>query len=313
MAKAAVENRAQAQRPVRAPKRGERRSQRALAAAAAAGVAGLAAIALVALSFRGGDEDGAALPRTSDYHSLLVSGRGSGRLTLGTHQGLFRSDDGGRSWRQAALAGQDAMNLARPDAATLWAAGHNVLARSGDGGASWEDVRPEALPSLDVHGFAVDPRDGRRLFAAIAGEGIYRSTDAGRSFALATDDVGAGVMALAALPDGRLLAGDMERQELLESDDGGRSWRPLLQTQVMGLAVNPGEPDTILASGSRVLRSTDGGKDWAPVLDTPAGSGPIAWSQGDPAVAYVVGLDRSLYRSDDTGETWSAVVSGEGS
>lgn len=282
---------------------------------ALAGLVALGAIAVVAIlggsGDGGGSVPGGSLPNTGDYHSLLVSPRDPKRLTLGTHEGLFTSADGGRTWSQTSLVGQDAMNLARPDGDTVWAAGHLMLARSDDGGASWEDVRPEGLPSLDVHGFAVDASNDEILWAAIAGEGLYRSTDDGASFALVNGDFGRGVMALASLPDGRLLAGDMERQGLFASDDGGKTWDDVVEGQIMGIAVGSADPKRILASGSAVLRSTDGGRSWDQVLSIPSGSGPIAWSASDPNVAYVVGFDRSLHRSDDAGRSWTPVVAGE--
>jgi photosystem II stability/assembly factor-like uncharacterized protein len=248
----------------------------------------------------------AGLPDTPDYHSLLVDPADPNRVVLGTHAGLYESKDGGRSWKVAQLQGQDAMNLARASEKTVWAAGHSVLAKSEDGGSTWTDVRPEGLPGLDVHGFATDPRDPNRLFAAVAGQGLYRSTDAGKTFELVSRGVGPNVMALAVTADGRVLAGDMQTG-LMVSEDGGTRWRPALQTQVMGLAVNPSDSQIILAAGPGLLRSTDGGQSWNEVHSIPEGAGPVAWSPSDPKIAYAVGFDRRLYRSHDTGATWQPV------
>ena len=280
-----------------------------IAAAAVAVLAALAGLAAT-LATRSGTNSSSAgtLPRTSDYHSLLVASGGSNRLILGTHEGLFRSADGGLTWTKAELDGKDAMNLTRPETGTVWAAGHDVLAKSTDGGVNWQDVEPSGLPSLDVHGFAVDPSDPNRLYAAIAGQGLYRSTDGGGSFSLVSDVVGPGVMALAVLNDGTLLAGDMQRQALAKTSNGGRDWKGVVEASVMGLAVNPARPRLVLASGPGILRSADGGRTWQPALALDAGAGPVAWSPTDPRVAYVVGFDRSLWRSDDFGATWSAVV-----
>ena len=90
----------------------------------AAGLIALVAVIGIVLTRGSGDETtGAAaaapLPNTSDYHSLLVAPTAPDQLVLGTHQGLFRSVDGGRSWTQAELANQDAMNLARARRARL--------------------------------------------------------------------------------------------------------------------------------------------------------------------------------------------------
>jgi len=198
------------------------------------------------------------------------------------------------------------MNLARGRGGVVWAAGHNVLARSLDGGSTWEDVRPSGLEGLDVHGFAVDPHNRDTLYAAIAGQGLFRSSDGGQSFSLVSRDVGPGVMALAVTPDGRLLAGEMQ-QGLMISADGGRSWQLGLEASLMGLALNPDDPERVLATGPGVLISTDGGDNWRQGLELDYGAGPVAWSPSDPNVAYTVGFDRTLYRTKDGGETWQPV------
>jgi Photosynthesis system II assembly factor YCF48 len=279
----------------------------ALAATALVGIAVAAAL----LSFRGGDsnpgkEASAGLPDTPDYHSLLVNPGNPRQLVLGTHYGLYVSSDGGRHWAFDALSGDDAMNLARSPGKTIWLAGHLVFKKSSDGGRTWADVRPTGLPSLDIHGFAVDPRNPRTLYAAVAQQGLYRSRDGGRSFSLVSSQVGGNVMALVALPDGRLLAGDMQ-QGLLESHDRGASWRLRLRAQLMGIAVNPSDPDRLLATGAGIALSTDGGRTWRSVLNHPAGVGPVAWSPSNPKLAYAVGFDRTFYRSDSGGSHWQPV------
>lgn len=282
------------------------------AAAVAGGVVALALV-LALTVFRGGGaggregkEAGAGLPAAPDYHSLLVSERDSRELVLGTHTGLYVSSDGGRRWRFDTLSGSDAMNLARTRGNTIWLAGHEVFKKSTDGGATWSDVRPAGLPSLDIHGFAADPRNPSDLYAAVAGRGLYRSRDGGRSFSLVSERVGGGVMALAVVPNGHILAGDMQ-QGLLESSDGGSTWKSRLRAQLMGLAVNPSDPKRLVAAGSGIALSTDAGRSWRSVLDLPEGVGPLAWSPSDPKLAYAVGLDRTLYRSTDGGESWQPV------
>src|SRR5438094_22547 len=273
--------------------------------AGAAGLIGLVGVLALTLSNGGSGTSSkvlAGLPHTPDYHSVLVNPSDPQRLVLGTHTGLYVSSDGGRHWRFDALAGKDAMNLARPAGKTIWLAGHQVFKKSVDGGTTWTDVRPSGLPGLDIHGFAVDPSNPKMLYAAIAGQGLYRSRDGGSSFSLVSSDVGGSVMALAIAPGGRILAGDMQ-QGLLESSDGGATWTGMLRAQLMGLAVNPSDPKRLLATGAGVALSTDGGHSWRSVLALPDGAGPVAWSKSRPRLAYAVGLNRTLYRSDDGGQS----------
>jgi photosystem II stability/assembly factor-like uncharacterized protein len=304
-------------RSVPAPKPRQPQSSRpwlwaVVGAAAALGVAVIVGVAVT----RGNDGSPAqsagnagettGLPNTPDYHSLSVSPASPTTILLGTHYGLYRSTDGGKTWAFEALHNRDAMNLARPGGRTLWTAGHYVLAKSTDGGRTWTDVNPDGLPTLDVHGFAVDPRNTKTLYAAVAGEGFYRSTDNGLSFSPISRDVGGAVMALVVTRSGEIRAGDMQKG-LLMSRDGGKTWRRVLEAQVMGLALNPGDSKRLLASGPGVALSTDGGRTWRQRLDIADGAGPVAWSPSNPNIAYAVGFDRTFYRTRDGGKTWSAV------
>jgi photosystem II stability/assembly factor-like uncharacterized protein len=251
------------------------------------------------------------LPNTPDYHSLLVAPTDPERILLGTHAGVYESRDGGRNWQRIALEGQDAMNLVRSEGETVWTAGHNVFATSADGGETWADVRPDGLPSLDIHGFAVDPNDSQTLFAAVAGEGLYRSTDGGERFELLSSEVGGQVFGLAALGGGSILAGDLGKG-LLRSEDGGKSWDVREAFAAAGLAVKPDDSETVLAAGqggltSGVLLSRDGGRTWDHVLAIEEGAGPVAWSLSEPSLGYVVGFDRRLYRTTDGGASWRPV------
>ena len=284
-----------------------------LAAAALLALAGAVGIFIAANGDGSSTSDtpsaAATLPATPDYHSLLVAPADPNRIWLGTHVGLHKSTDGGRSWTEAGLTGQDAMNLARsPGAAkTVWAAGHLVLAKSTDGGENWTDVEPAGLPSLDVHGFATDPRNPRNLWAAVAGEGLFRSNNGGQSFSLVSREVGPGVMALGVMPNGRILAGDME-QGLMASDDAGKTWAQVLSEGLMGLAVNPRTPSRVLAtSSSGVWLSVNGGSTWRMVHPVFDGAGPVAWAPSAPTTAFAVGFDRMLYKTTDAGSSWRPV------
>jgi photosystem II stability/assembly factor-like uncharacterized protein len=319
-----VQKRQQIQQPKRAVQETQgllagRRGWLIAGASLAVGAAALAAVIYIGVSGDGtaageqpvGQVEPQAqppgLPDTPDYHSLLVAPRDSDVLVLGTHQGLHRSSDGGRSWTAASLDGQDAMNLARTTRDVVWAGGHEVLAKSEDGGETWEDVRPEGLPGLDVHGFAVDPGDPKTLWAAIAGQGLYRSSDGGRSFSLVSREVGPGVMALGVTPDGRILAGDMEQGVMVSANDG-KSWTRVHEAGLMGLAINPKDPRSILATGPGILLSRDGGRTWEEALPLPDGAGPVAWAPSAPQTAYVVGFDKTLYKTEDGGATWRPVA-----
>lgn len=242
------------------------------------------------------------LPRASDYHSLLVLPGNAAVLLLGTHDGLFRSDDGGTSWKRYGLPGQDVMNLVRVDR-TIFMGGHEVFGSSGDGGRSWRTWRPRGLPSLDVHGLAADPRNGD-LYAQIMGKGLFRSTDAGRSFKLFSADVNGMMMPIAITPKGTFVLGDMERGVFVSKD--GRRWFNTAKGMVMGLAANAAGT-RIIATTSGIVVSTDG-TDWKTAMRSKVAFGPVAWSPSKPSEAYAVATDRSLWASEDSGKTWKRIA-----
>jgi photosystem II stability/assembly factor-like uncharacterized protein len=246
------------------------------------------------------------LPHTPDYHTLLVSATDPERIVLGTHAGLYESSDGGRTWRAGALGGNDAMNLARTRRGRIWAAGHNVLFASDDGGRTWTEARPDGLPGLDLHGFAADPADANTLYAAVAGEGLYRSPDGGRTFSLVSNEVGPNVFGLSVTSSGRVLAADPS-SGVYASDDGGGTWRIVLKEPAIGVAVSPDRPRSVLATGRGIFLSRDGGRSWRTVLVIEGGFGPVAWASSDPRVGYAIGLARTLYSTRDGGSSWQPV------
>ncbi len=98
--------------------------------------------------------------------------------------GLFRSRDGGRLWQQLSslpITFVNVLTIDPTDSRVLYAGsavGTGGLYKSRDGGASWGLVGG-GLPTRDMRGLLVDRTDGRRLYAATFGRGVYRSDDGG--------------------------------------------------------------------------------------------------------------------------------------
>ena len=127
-------------------------------------------------------------------HALAVDAEGRS-LYLGTHAGLFRSEDRGKTWQPIALSTKhghlDIMALgADPkDPRTVYVATHEAgVFMTQDGGASWTEVNA-GLGGRDVHGLAFAPNDPRKLHAAVRGqgEGVYRTTDGGAKWVRVDD------------------------------------------------------------------------------------------------------------------------------
>jgi photosystem II stability/assembly factor-like uncharacterized protein len=152
----------------------------------------------------------------------------------------------------------------------------------------WVPLGAPAVPS-EASGVATEARavvsDGRRLFAAITGAGLWRSEDAGQSWARC-EGVPGEVYAIRApgTPEGLVAAGT--GQGVYLSTDGGRTWADSSvglegARVVRALEIKPGDPKTLLA-----------------------GAAPGVPGEGGP-VACRGGLTRfALYESKDGGKTW---------
>jgi len=124
----------------------------------------------------------------------------------------------------------------------------------------------------DVLAVAVAPSDGRWVYVAIKGAGIYRSTDGGLSWALtALNGSGQDILVDPADPRRVFVA---VWAGVLRSTDGGATWEVIRRglpkdQQVGALAWDPGDRRIMYAglraspaAGSAVYRSTDGGETW---------------------------------------------------
>ena len=144
--------------------------------------------------------------RFKHVHALVLDAEGR-VLWLGAHTGLFRSEDGGRSWQKVPLRLRDehldlmAIAPHPGDAQTLYVGTHETgVLKSADGGRTWQAVNA-GLNGLDVHGLAIDPATPEKLHAAVRdkGEGLYRTTDGGGKWTRVDDGPGGEVKVLASV------------------------------------------------------------------------------------------------------------------
>ena len=194
-----------------------------------------------------------AAPEGATPARAIIRGNGPGRVYLAGWTGLYRSDDWGGSWSDAAagLPQQPATALlAMPGTPeTLYAVVQGGIWASVDGARSWTRRGAASFPA-NIDALTADERHPGQLWAA-GGNGLFRSAD------------------------------------------GGENWQrvgqalPEPNTTVNGIIVSD---ETIVETTDRGLyRSVDGGENWTSVIDTlPAHleARPLLRDPADPASLY---------------------------
>jgi len=267
--------------------------------------------------------------------------------------GLFRTTDGGDSFEalEPPFVSEAVTALAisphDPDVVYAGTEPSRVYC-SEDAGESWDHLEGIAdLPSEEewffpprphthhVRWLEVDPFDPERLYVGVEAGAFVFTDDGGETWHERPEGSRRDNHTLAVHPDreGRVYtaAGD----GYAESDDGGESWRHpqqgLEHTYCWGLAVDPGDPDSVIVSSasgastahtastaeSYVYRRSAAGSDdateaaWERLEDTglPTGDGVVRAlfdATGKPGVVYALN-NRGLFASEDFGGRWESL------
>jgi len=222
--------------------------------------------------------------------------------------------------------------------------------KSSDGGTNWEPVFDDQT-SQSIGSLAIAPSDSNQVWAGtgeafirsnvLIGDGIYKSTDAGLTWArmgleksgrigrIAVDPRDPNIVFATALGH---CYGPQKERGVYRTKDGGKTWEQVLfvdeNTGASGLVIDPNNPRTIFAGmwsvvihtwgkfsggpGGGVYVSRDGGDTWTkvrgrglPEFEVGKVDVAVAPSDSDRVYALIETGDRgSLWRSDDNGRNW---------
>jgi photosystem II stability/assembly factor-like uncharacterized protein len=221
-----------------------------------------------------------------------------------------------------------------------------------DFGRTWDPIF-DSQPTGSIGDVAVAPSDPNIVYVASGegiqrpdlsvGNGIYKSTDAGKTWTHLGLDAGQQMGGLAIDPHdpNRVFVavlghpyGPNPERGVYRSTDGGQHWEKVLykdeNTGAVQVTIDPVNPQVVYADlwagrqgpwengawngpNSGLFKSTDGGTTWRQLtqgLPTPAeGLSRIGFcvAPSDPSRLYATveaGAHGGIYRSDDAGESW---------
>ena len=229
--------------------------------------------------------------------------------------------------------------------------------KTDDGGLNWANVSDGFFATGSVGAMAVAPSNPNVIYVGMGeacfrgnashGDGVYKSTDAGKSWTKlgleATRQIGRlevhptnpDIAWVAALGDGW---GPNPDRGVFRTRDGGRTWQKVLYKSenagAIDLVLDPANPNVLYATtlelrrypwgfrsagpGTAIFKSTDGGDTWTDISAKPGlpkgdkGRIGIALAPSRPnrvwAIIDAAGADQGIYRSDDAGETWKQLT-----
>jgi len=214
-------------------------------------------------------------------------------------RGLFRTEDGGKTWAQVLYlddtTGAADLAFSADTPAILYASmwqvqrhpwldyfqptvgGNSSIYRSTDGGRNWLKVGGAGLPDspLSRIEIAVAPgRKAQRVWAAVGtadGGGLYRSEDGGDHWELVNDDAS------------------------------------LASNYMSWLTADPHDANVVWAGGQPLRRSTDGGESFTIVRSSPGGDDYHAlWIDPRDPQRMITGADQGAVVTFNGGESWSS-------
>ena len=258
----------------------------------------------------------------------------------------WRSVGPDRGGRSIAVAG----SASRPNEYFFGAVGGGVW-KSDDYGNTWRPVSDEYFRTSSVGALAVAPSNPDIVYAGMGescfrgnilqGDGIYKSTDAGKTWqyvGLENTETVSKIRVHPTNPDIVFAAvlghayGPNPERGVFRSKDGGKSWERVLfrnnETGAIDLSIDSRNPDVIYAGlwqvyrtphsmesggpGGGLFKSTDGGSTWTEITKNPGlptglwGKLGVSVSGADSNRVYAIIENDTggVFISDDAGATW---------
>ena len=275
------------------------------------------------------------------------SGENNAQRSVGYGDGVYKSVDGGKSWKHMGLGESGHISMIRfhpGDSNTIYVAaqgplwspgGDRGLYRSTDGGESWKRIL-DIDENTGINEFVIDAGNPdvivassyqrrRHVWTLInggPGSGIHKTTDGGVSWkkvdgGLPSGDLGRIGLAAAPSAPGMIYAiieADKKGKGVYRSSDFGESWDKRSDHGTSSpqyyneLYVDPQNPERVYSVDTFTQVSEDGGKSWTKLsfknrhVDDHA-----LWIDPDNTSHLYIGGDGGVYESWDRGQLWRHV------
>ena len=262
--------------------------------------------------------------------------------------GVYKTTDAGKTWTYMGLVetrqiAKIRVNPRNPDIAyvaafgPIWAPSPaRGIFKTTDGGKSWTRIlfRNDSTGAIDL---SMDPSNPDVLYAGFwqayrkpwilvsggAGSGLFKSTDAGRTWKEITRNPGLpagvignlGIAVSPANPRRVFAIVEADSGGVFRSDDGGDSWtrvngeRKLRQRAwyYTRIFADPKDENTVWVDNVQLWRSTDGGKTFPRPTNTPHGDHHDLWIAPNDPRRLVSADDGGVSISTDGGQHWTGL------
>ncbi|MEI8006407.1 MAG: glycosyl hydrolase [Bacteroidota bacterium] len=268
------------------------------------------------------------------------------RNSVSVGDGIYRTNNGGETWKKMGLEKSERIAKIVVDSrnsdivfaaalGNLWnSSADRGLYRTNDGGKTWDKVLyvDENTGCSDI---AVDWKNPDIMYAAMwefrrtpwsfssggKGSGLYRSADAGKTWAKISSGMPEGILGRISVSVSPVKSEvvyaliEATKTGLYRSSDQGKTWALLTTSEAVNdrpfyfsfLAPDPIDTNVIYKPGSNISKSVDGGKTFSSAAveggNYHSDCHPVYISKKDNNLIYM-GTDGGVYYSMDKGNTW---------